>query len=98
MTPKTALWMMAISDGLCALCFGAWKLGLTRHESSGIDPFAGWVAYWFVAFIVLMFVEFIAIIAKSRRSDRRPITWIATAVWLAQLFILRYLLDLIAGV
>jgi hypothetical protein len=62
--------MIGASNSLFGIHFLLWKW-VTPHENAGIDPFAGYLAMWFLVLCALAMIEAIAIVMGYRNGDRR---------------------------
>ena len=89
--------MISISNVLFGVHFAAWKLGYTERVHTGIDPFAGSLAVWFLLFCILSVVEVVAII-RGYVSGRRTEPVIATALLVVQMGLMYFQYSMLNGV
>ena len=97
MSATTALWMIGASNSLFGIHFLLWKMGYTPHENAGIDPFAGYLAMWFLVFCALAMIEVVAIVMGYRKGDRK-IALLASSFWVLQMGVIYYQSWLVNGV
>ena len=97
--PKTAIGLVAVSNLIFAIHYGAWRYGfIKRDATAGIDPFAGAVALWLLLFVVLTMVEVLLIFRGLRRREHRLIHATAAGKWLLQFWTIRFLYVMLEGV
>jgi hypothetical protein len=97
MRARTALWMIGSSKLLFGAHFSLWKLGLTPHKDTGIDPFAGYLAMWLLLFCGLAIAEAVAIASGYCKGDRR-VALFASGAWVLQIAVIYYQYWLVNGV